>query len=111
MTEQLFLDYSGTRPEQLARRSDPATSKQAARRLTPKLGTIKYKLWTTADGTPRTARELAELAVSKHGGEVETFRKRAKELVDEGLLTAGPARECRHTGEKATTYYQPGANE
>lgn len=107
MGKQIELRFDAAPAQQLARRSDPATSKAAAVNIAPRLGTFKRKLWEMADGTPRTARELAELAVVKHGGEVETFRKRARELVREGFLVEAAVRACVHTGEKATTYHRP----
>ena len=87
-----------------SRRTDPATSGEGERHIKPKLGKLKVAVLTCADAVPRTARELAELAKSRFGGEVESYRKRVRELEGDGILSEKTARTCQHTGRNATTY-------
>mgnify|MGYP003654663731 CR=1 FL=1 len=106
-TEDLF-GHQDTREHvrQLERRrrsrcSDPDTSIDSGIEVRKRIGSLAAVL-SAADATPRTARELAERANS--GGEIESLRKRARELFDQGLLAAKTPRRCRHTNKKAATY-------
>lgn len=87
-----------------SRASDPATSHAAAQSIVPKAAKLMACVMSVSDSTPRTARELAELACEEYGGEVESYRKRARELCRKGQLVEMPPRPCLRTGRNATTY-------
>lgn len=87
-----------------SRHSDPDTSREAEMHIVAKLGRLKREVLAVADQTPRTARELAELASKKSQGEVESYRKRARELCRLGYLKEMPPHKCAHTGRNAATY-------
>jgi len=57
---------------------------------------------------PLTANEAAEQAVNCEIGKrhrmTETYRKRCRELVRDGLLIECPKRPCSLTGESVTTF-------
>ena len=89
----------------LFRQSDPPTSVLAAEGIAPKLGTLRAAMLAAfkAHGQA-TAREAAEACAVEHGGEVESYRKRAKELVRAGLLVEVGERACYITDKLATVY-------
>lgn len=88
-----------------ARTTDPATSHLAATYIAGKRPGLKdaFLMALKALG-PSTANEIADWCV-KHGftQNAESVRKRAKELVDEGICKWGIARECKITGLQART--------
>lgn len=96
-----------------SRRTDPATSQSAEASVAPKLNRIMVEILAVADDTPRTARELAELAAMgrRNQGikvpEIETYRKRARELQVISELEECEPKICSHTGTSATTYIKP----
>ncbi len=97
--------------DKLHRSSDPQTSRDAARGINQRLAGIRRKVfevacdhWSQMPGDGLTARELAEICVSRYGGEVETFRKRVGELESLGVFAASRPRPCRYTGTKARTF-------
>jgi hypothetical protein len=90
---------------QLARASDPVTSKIAAKEFNQQRDKVKRAFLTAlADlgGGPATAREIGERAkeMGLHG-EVESVRKRAAELDKAGLITFDELRRCGFTGKLA----------
>ena len=90
---------------QLARASDPVTSKAAAEDIRPKLSGLREAfVLALADigGGPATAREIGERAreMGLHQ-EVESVRKRAAELDKAGLITFDELRRCGFTGKLA----------
>lgn len=88
---------------QLARTSDPPTSKIAAKEFNQRRDKVKRAFLTAlADlgGGPATAREIGERA--KEMGlhqEVESVRKRAAELERAGLIDFTDLKRCSHTGK------------
>ena len=85
-----------------SRATDPPTSHAGEEHILTRVGRIQAEVLAHADDHPRTARELAERACC--GGEVESYRKRVRELVGLGRLVERPARTCQHTGRKAATF-------
>lgn len=100
------------RAKALARRTDPLTSLQSAEQAAAELNknqgivlTVLQEHLAASSGS-FTARELAELCRSIHGGEVETYRKRVRELVALGKMQEFGARTCAITGQKATAFIE-----
>ncbi len=92
----------------IARNSDPETSHVAAEDIKPSLGKLKRAMLDSAKLAigPKTARELAEESrrrVDKNT-DVESFRKRARELARDGLLVECGVRCCSVTGKPAQTF-------
>lgn len=90
---------------QLARASDPVTSKIAAKEFDQRRDKVKQAFLTAlADlgGGPCTAREVAERAreLGLHR-ETESVRKRASELEGLGLIQCQELQRCKHTGRPA----------
>lgn len=101
-------------PRKIARRTDPDTSHQAAQSIAAELSksqTLFYETLKAWGGIPRTANEVAARAIPIDRSPIqplfrkrETLRKRAKELVDLGLIRASDSRPCMVNGNPATTY-------
>lgn len=116
--EPLPVSQYGTpiEPKSLARRTDPETSKQAARSVAADLSETQRLFFTTLKKFtyPATAQEVAEAAiriesidqVSAVMSKRDTLRKRAKELVDKGWIVQREPRECRVTGSNNSTTYE-----
>lgn len=93
-------------PAKLSRRSDPITSQKSAAETEKQLGTLqsamlemfRVSLW------PATANEAAKEAASEFGGIPESYRKRARELVKQGLIEEAGERKCEVTGKSAMTF-------
>ena len=96
----------------LSRRTDPPTSKNAEARV-DLVG--NYKLFFDALSKakyPMTAQEVAADAIEIDGSipvgsalaKRESIRKRAKELVDRGVIRVNGSRVCQVTGNESTTY-------
>ena len=100
MTTQLtFFDLP------ISRQSDPATSQLAASEIQGSLGTLQTRLLeAVASLSEPTANEAAQAAVELHGGMAESYRKRMKELVRQGLVEVAGERQCWITGKTAQTY-------
>jgi hypothetical protein len=102
-------------PKQLARSTDPITSKIAAA-TTVACGLNENQALFVAtlrkSVVPLTASEVAEKAVEINDlakvqqamSKRESVRKRAKELVDLGWIKVCESRECKVTGHAAQTY-------
>ena len=93
---------------QLARASDPPTSKAAAEDIRPKLSGLREAfVLALADlgGGPATAREIGERA--KEMGlvrETESARKRSAELERLNLIRVVDVRRCEYTNKLAETF-------
>lgn len=111
MTHPTLFDLSPVQVNQygspMSRRTDPATSKQGAKHIATKRGSL-CALFVDAlrkNLRPMTAAEAAifALPVSKPS-RLESLRKRAKELVAAGLIRVAGSRKCRVTGKMAQAY-------
>ncbi len=95
-----------------ARTTDPATSHLAATYIAGKRPGLKdaFLMALKALG-PSTANEIASWCVT-HGvsANAESVRKRALELVRDGLAKYGPSRTCKITGQQAGTLELSNAN-
>ena len=101
--QQLFEDDRYQAP---ARRTDPATSHEAAAATRPKLGPAAAAIYDVFAAAPQpyTAVEASLRAAERHGKRPETYRKRAGELQRAGLIRAAGHRLCSITLTKATTF-------
>jgi len=86
-----------------SRLSDPITSVEGERHIHKKITKLHTAMLSVADAIPRTARELAERACPP-GAEVESYRKRVRELADRGLLWEVGTKRCQHTGRMGASY-------
>lgn len=89
---------------QLSRHSDKPTSHEAGDGVRHKLGETHEKVLLVLSHMMLTAREIARSCVNRFGGDSETYRKRMKEMVRDGLIEELPPRECSVTGKNATVY-------
>jgi hypothetical protein len=90
-----------------ARNTDPITSHLGAAHVTAKLTETQQQFLEAARqfNSPATAYEIAEVAHASHPEtSVETFRKRAHELVNLGRLATIARRKCNRTGNPARTF-------
>jgi predicted ArsR family transcriptional regulator len=107
MKDQQFLfDCEPTGTNQygtpLSRKSDPETSKEAAAKLNTGQARKCFLEGLANCGRPSTANEIA---IEFKGAMMqETIRKRAKELVNDGLVEIDGKRTCLFTNRSATTY-------
>lgn len=88
-----------------SRASDPETSHKGAEHVEGKIGALQravLAMASTADA--RTARELAEMAVELYGGEVESYRKRARELERAAKLKEVGVKQCQITGRECAAF-------
>lgn len=106
-------NHDGTRTFTPARRSDKATSHKAAAKVDLSKSQNLFMDTLAAMGNiPRTANEVAakaipidnDRAIAKTFQRRETLRKRAGELVKLGRIIECQARECKISGNDATTY-------
>lgn len=92
-------------PSKIARDSDKATSHKAASEVNLNLAQLRFvnglRMLTGSQGT---AQEVAALVSSTLQVSSETIRKRAKELVNAGVIADAGTRPCRITGKSATVY-------
>ena len=92
-------------PAKLSRKSDPITSQKSAAETAKKLGPLKEAfLLGLRFLKEATANEVATDCVLQCGGITESYRKRAKDLVRDGLIEECGERACEVTGKTATTY-------
>jgi hypothetical protein len=101
--------FDNDRPPRLHRRTDPATSAEGAKVAAITAGTARERMFAAIRYLEKhheypTANEAAARCVTLHGGERETYRKRADELVRSGEIEIGGSRACQQTGKRATTY-------
>lgn len=94
----------------LARRTDPRTSHVAVP-SSAQLSEIKQLILCHCGKHPRTANEIAYACErdprNSKGKRAETFRKRVKELVDDGHLVVSGELLCIITGKVVTGYSRP----
>jgi hypothetical protein len=85
--------------------SDPATSHIAATNIARKLPTLKAAFVDALQALGQaTANEIAKHATdSGVAANAESVRKRALELIRDGLAKYGPSRTCKVTGQLAGT--------
>lgn len=91
-----------SKPVTPARATDPDTSHQAAERINRTDLAAKFLSIVTLH-QPCTANEAAAGCQLQWGGERESYRKRASELVDSGHLEWGDPRRCNVTDHNART--------
>lgn len=106
--------YPISERQQLARRTDPATSHQASKKTVAELGGYHLIFYNALQkiGHEATAQEVAAAAVPLDGSmpvaagfsKRESIRKRAKELVSRGVISVTGSRICRVTGNESSTY-------
>lgn len=87
----------------LARRSDPETSKAAAREIVPALSGLQARtldLVRAHGGSTGT-----ELSVHAGDSDPRVINRRLTELVQDGRVAIGVTRPCRITGKRCRTYW------
>lgn len=104
----LFDDGStcGTEDEakKLRRNADPATSKEAARLIVPKLGQLQQEALDMVVRWPgKTQAEFSHID-TRHK-DSRRIGRRLPELVALGKLRRGAPRKCTVTGRSATTWW------
>jgi hypothetical protein len=101
MTQRTLFDP----PPNIARKSDPQTSQQSAAETEKKLGRYKAVfLQSLRHLKSATANEVAQDCVLLNGGVTESYRKRAKELLTDGLIEECGERRCEITGKNCRTF-------
>lgn len=92
----------------LARRTDPETSKAAARAVAATLGARqRYALDVVRRYGGLTATEMSQ----REGiGDPRVLNRRLSELAVLGLVSRGVARRCTVTGKDAHVYWEVGRN-
>lgn len=88
-----------------ARMNDPATSQIAAQEVATKLVGLRadFVCGLRLLGGRGTANEVA-VAVTRIPTKAESIRKRAKELVEAGVIRVIGDRECMVSGKRAQVY-------
>lgn len=106
MQQQRKLFDESERPAKLSRKSDPITSQQSAAETEKKLGPLHQSFLCCLGilNCPSTANEVAVQCVALDGGMSESYRKRAKELVDAKCIEQYGERRCEITGKNAMTF-------
>ena len=101
---QLTLGFDT--PARISRKSDPITSQKSAAETEANLGTLQSLMMSTIRhfGYPPTANEAAKECVAEFSGCVESYRKRAGELLRKGLVEQAGERKCEVTGKLAMTF-------
>lgn len=113
-TQQSLFDGVDLMVNPLSRKSDPATSREAAKRMveTGKLTCDKERVlralrtWYAATGEPITAGELAhEYSIGPSDAEgYSVCHKRLPGLREDGLVETCEARECRIRKNRCQTW-------
>ena len=88
-----------------SRTTDPSTSHLGAAHIAPKRMGLRAAFIQALEAIgPSTANEIARYAVQRGvAANAESVRKRASELIRDGLIKLGPSRECSVTGQSAGT--------
>tara|TARA_R100001377_G_scaffold80889_2_gene60073 strand:+ start:1773 stop:2096 length:324 start_codon:yes stop_codon:yes gene_type:complete len=94
--------------DMLSRRTDPETSREAARQMVES-GALnaqsKFVLSVLTDNQGLTSRELADLG----GGDVHQqrarFSRRLPDLMHRGIVTQGEARTCKACNRLCVTWF------
>jgi hypothetical protein len=102
----MFDDEPAEVKSPIARRSDPDTSHIAAAEVSPRLKRAMAAVESVMhrEKSARTAQELAVECVRLFGGLAETYRKRARELVECHRAVECSVRRCGVTGKLAATF-------
>jgi hypothetical protein len=101
---QLTLGFDA--PAKLSRRSDPITSQKSAAETERRINTFQhFVLEAIRSATkPITANEAAREAAKQYVANLETFRKRVRDLVRMDLVVECGDRKCEVTGKSAMTF-------
>ena len=107
MTQLTLFDT----PPNIARKSDPQTSQQSAAETEKIIGPLHQSFLCCLGVMDRasTANEVAYECRKLDGGMVESYRKRAKELLDRGLIEECGERRCEITGKNCRTFRLKGS--
>jgi hypothetical protein len=102
----MFDDEPAEVKSPIARRTDPETSHIAAAEVYPRLkrGMAAMEAVMGRQESAMTAQELAVECVRLFGGLAETYRKRARELVECRKAVECSVRRCGVTGKLAATF-------
>jgi hypothetical protein len=90
----------------ISRKSDPITSQKSAAETELRINTLQsFVLQAIKDARkPITANEAAREAAKQYVANIETFRKRVRELVRLDLVVECEDRKCEVTGKLAMTF-------
>jgi len=93
-------------PAKLSRRSDPITSQKSAAETERRINTFQWFVLQAIKSAskPITANEAAHEAAKEYVANIETFRKRVRELVRMDLVVECEDRKCEVTGKLAMTF-------
>jgi hypothetical protein len=92
---------------QLARQSDPVTSRVAAEEIKPKVSQLQQAFLAAlaAIGKPATANEVAAKAVAMGlAGNAESVRKRSAEVERAGMVRMAGIKRCNVTNKLAEAW-------
>jgi len=93
-------------PAKISRRSDPITSQKSAAETERRINTFqRFVLQAIKNAAkPITANEAAREAAKEYVANIETFRKRVREMVRMDLVVECEYRKCEVTGKSAMTF-------
>jgi hypothetical protein len=88
------------------RKSDPITSQKSAVETELRINTLQSFVLQAIKDAPKpiTANEAAREAAKQYVANIETFRKRVRELVRLDLVKECEDRKCEVTGKSAMTF-------
>ncbi len=101
---QLTLGFDT--PARISRKSDPITSQKSAAETERRINTFQGLVLQAIKNAskPITANEAAREAAKEYVANIETFRKRVRELVRLDLVEECDDRKCEVTGKSAMTF-------
>jgi hypothetical protein len=101
---QLTLGFDT--PANISRKSDPITSQKSAVETELRINTLQSLVLQAINDAPKpiTANEAAHEAAKQYVANIETFRKRVRELVRLDLVVECEDRKCEVTGKSAMTF-------
>jgi hypothetical protein len=93
-------------PANISRKSDPITSQKSAVETELRINTLQSFVFQAIKDSskPITANEAAHEAAKQYVANIETFRKRVRELVRLDLVVECEDRKCEVTGKSAMTF-------
>ena len=93
-------------PANISRKSDPITSQKSAVETELRINTLQNFVFQAIKDAPKpiTANEAAQEAAKQYVANIETFRKRVRELVRMDLVKECGDRKCEVTGKSAMTF-------
>jgi hypothetical protein len=105
---QLTLGFDA--PANISRKSDPITSQKSAAETELRINTLQNFVLQAIKDAPKpiTANEAAHEAAKQYVANIETFRKRVRELVRLDLVVECDDRKCEVTGKSAMTFRAKG---